>query len=213
MTRLAIRKLSEVPVSPVGKVIRSADYQLVLECEESIAAVEQEAEKLYQKAHAEAEILYQKTCAEARSAGESQGQEQATEQLLKTTLGINEYLVAIEQKLATIIVDAVKKIIGDCDAVEAVSGMTGRALYHVRNENRITLQVSPSQSEGIRERLCAVTTNYRNMGVVDVVATPAIVDGACRLETTAGTIDTSIDRQIELLEKALWESLNRAAEV
>ena len=202
MTRVAIRKLGEIPVSPIGKVIRSADYQLILECEESIAAVKQEAE-----------ILYQKTCTEARSVGESQGQEQAAEQLLKTTLGINEYLVAIEQKLATIIVDTVKKIIGDCDAIEAVSGMVGRALYHVRNENRITLQVSPGQSDGIRERLGAVTTNYRNMGVVDVVAAPVIADGACRLETAAGTIDTSLDRQIELLEKALWESLNRATEV
>lgn len=197
MTRVAIRKLDQTPVSPVGKVIRSADYQLILECEEAITAVKQEAESLYQK-----------TREEARRAGECQGREEAAEQLLKTTVEINEYLVGVEQKLAAIVVDAVKKIIGDCDTVEAVSGMVGRALYHVRNENRITLQVSPGQAEGVRERLGAVTTNYRNMGVVDVVAAPAMADGACRLETAAGTIDTSLERQIELLEKVLRENLS-----
>lgn len=197
MTRIAIRKLDETSISPMDKVIRSANYQLILECEEAITAVKQEAESLYQK-----------TREEARRVGECQGKEQAAEQLLKTTAGINEYLVGVEQKLVALVVDAVKKIIGDCDAVEAVSGMVGRALYHVRNENSITLQVSPSQAEGIRERLGSVTTNYRNMGVVDVVAAPVMADGTCRLETTAGTIDTSLDRQIELLEKALRENLS-----
>ncbi len=198
MTRLAIRKLDETPISPVAKVIRSADYQHMLECEDAIAAVKQEAESLYQKTHEQ-----------ARRVGECQGKEQAAEQLLKTTVEINEYLLGVEQKLATLVVDVVKKIIGDCDAIEVVSGMVGRALYHVRNESRITLQVSPSQAEGIRERLGAVTANYRNMGVVDVVAAPAMVDGSCRVETTAGTIDTSLERQIDLLEKALRESISK----
>ena len=197
MTRLAIRKLDETSVSAVGKVIRSADYQLMLECDEAIAAVKKEAESLYQK-----------TREEARRAGECQGREQAAEQLLKTTADIDEYLAGVERKLAAIVVDAVKKIIGDCDTLEAVSGMVVRALYHVRSENRISLQVSPEQADGIRERLAAMTTNYRNMGVVDVVAASAMADGACRLETAAGTIDTSLDRQIELLEKALGESLD-----
>ncbi len=197
MTRVAIRKLDEISVSPESKVIRSADYQLILECEDAIAAIKQEAESLYQT-----------TREEARKVGECQGREQAAEQLLKTTVETNEYLVGVEQKLATIVVDAVKKIIGDCNAIESVSGMVGKALYHVRNENRITLQVSPGQADGIRERLGAVTTNYRNMGVIDVVATPAMADGSCSLETAAGTIDTNLDDQIELLGKTLRESLS-----
>ena len=192
MGHLAIKKLQEIVVSPVGKVIKAEDYQCIAEGKQAIAEINEQAQ-----------ALYRQTREEAREAGELEAQKILDEQIMNSIVTTVEYLSRVEGKMVSVTMEAVKKIIGSLDEDTAVRGLVKKALYKVRNQGQVTLRVTPARAPEITRRIKEITADYPNIDFVDVVPDMAIGDGACRLETEAGSIDTSIDLQIELLEKAL----------
>lgn len=192
MGHLAIKKLQEMVVSPVDKVIKAEDYQCIAESKRAIAEIGEQAQ-----------ALHRQTREEAREAGEAEAQKMLAEQVMNSIATTVDYLSKVEGKMVSVTMEAVKKIIGSLDEDTAVCGLVRNALYKVRNESQVTLRVTPARAPEITRRIKELTADYPNIDFVDVVPDVEVGDGACRLETEAGSITTGIDVQIELLEKAL----------
>ncbi|MGI9228490.1 MAG: type III secretion system stator protein SctL [Gammaproteobacteria bacterium] len=197
MTNLMIRKLEEIEIVPTDKVIRSADYQVTVETGKALDAIEEEAKRLYEQVREQ-----------AQAKGEEQAQQIQNKQLLDTTAGIIKHLETVEQKLVDVVTETVKKMVGDTENIQLVSGMIQKALQHVRNEEHITLRVSPDQVKEIQEQLKEITKNYTNIGQIEVVATPKLAAGTCRLETNVGTVETRLEGQIATVKKAFEEAFS-----
>ncbi len=195
MARWAIRKLEQISISPLSKIIKAEDYQRMVEGKQMIAEIKQQAKALYRQ---EKDAAYRAAKAQARQL--------TGKQMLDMASASIEYLSQVEQRLTKIVVESVERIIGDWEETDAAVRMVKNALHQVRNESRVTLRVSPDQAPTMKRQIEAITAAYPNIEFVDVVADQAIDAGACRLETPLGSIDTSVNSQIETLKKALAEN-------
>ena len=198
MARLAIRKLEDCALTPLGNIVKAEDFQRIVAGQEMIAEIKRQAETLYK----------QKKSA-AYKAAQSQVQASSGEQMLDVAAASIEYLSRFERRLTEIVIAAVTKIIGDWEPNDAAARMVKNALRQVRKESRVTLRMSPDQVPVVKQKIDEIVAAYPAIEFVDVVADPAIADGACRLETMMGVLDTSIDTQIKVLQKALAKNFVR----
>ena len=198
MVHFAIKKLEQMVISPVDKVVKAEDYQCIIESQQAITEIQEQAQRLYQQKKDE-----------AYKAGESEAQKLISEQMLNSVAAAVEYLSEVEGKLVSLVIESVKKIIGNLHETDATVGLIKSALYRVRNESRVTLCVSSTQVQAVNRRIEEITADYPNIDFVDVVPDQALSSGACRVETELGSVDTSLDLQIDLLEKALSKNFNQ----
>ena len=195
MSRLVARKLEEMTVAPAGKVIKAEDYQFMAQGRQLLAEIKRRAEELYQR---EKKLAHQ--------AAKERARQEVSRQMLDVASASIEYLTRVEKGLAGIVVESVEKIIGKLEDTEATAKMVKTALYRMRNENRVTLQVSVDEASAIKKRIKDITADYPNIDFVDVVADQAIAPGACRLTTALGSIDTGLEAQVKNLEQALLKN-------
>lgn len=190
MTKLAIRKLEPGSLAAYDKVIPSAAYETLVEVQQAL-----------DQAKEEAEALRQSTYDSAFAAGKQQAERQASEMLLKASKDSAHYLASIEAQLSKVIVKLVKQIIGACDPLDAVTGMVAQTLHQLRDEVEVTIKVAPKDADEVRERLQKLAESATPS--LEVVADPALAEGAARLEAAGGRIDTSLEDQLQLLEQGL----------
>ncbi len=201
MANLVARKLEEMTVAPAGKVIKAEDYQFMVQGRQLLAEVKRRAEALYQR---EKEAAYR--------AAQERAQQSINRHMLNVTSASIEYLSQIEKRLTKIVIESVERIIGELEDTEATVKMIKTALYQMRNESRVTLQVSPDEAPTVKQRITDITAGYPRIDFVDVVADQAIAPGACRLTTPLGSVRTGLDVQIQALQQALLKSFSPQTE-
>ena len=185
-------------ISPVEKVVKAEDYQCIIESQQAITAIQEQAQRLYQQKKDE-----------AYKAGEREAQKLVSEKMLNFVAATVAYLSEAEGKLVSLVIASVKKIIGNLGETEATVGLIKSALYRVRNESRVTLRVSSPQVQAVNLRVEEITADYPNIDFVEVVPDQALSGCACRVETELGSVETSLDVQIDLLEQALSKNFNK----
>jgi len=90
-----------------------------------------------------------------------EGKMTISEQMIDTVSKSVDYFATIEEKVADTVILALKKIIGEIDARDLIMKVVKNALTIVRNEQRVTVRVSPSQTETVKEKLNEIMANFR----------------------------------------------------
>ena len=89
---------------------------------------------------------------------------------------------------------------------EAIHGLVLGALDKVKAQELCRVRVHPAQQGAVTECLRRAMT-----AAVDVVADPACQPGTVVLETERGSLDASVDSQLEEIERGLADRLRRQA--
>ncbi len=87
---------------------------------------------------------------------------------------------------------------------DAIHGLVLGALDKVKSQEISRVRVHPAQEQAVRECLGQMVTS-----AVDVIADPACGPGTVILETERGSLDASVESQLQEIERGLADRLSR----
>lgn len=184
-------------------VLKRRDYDAVREGEDLLAAARRQADDIVQKARADAEALRRK----AYDEGLEEGKGQVAEQLFNAVSASVDQMASMEEAMVDLVLKSLANVLGTFDDRELVTRVVAHALRLVRDEKRVVLRVSVDDAEAVRERLDGFLAKYPGMMRIDVSPDAQLGRGGCVMETEAGVIDASLDRQLEIIAETLHRHL------
>ena len=119
-----------------------------------------------------------------------------------------DYFGKVEGRMVDLVMQAVRKIIEDYDDGDRVLIAVKSALSVVRHQKQMTLRVNSRQLDTVKARVNEILAAYPGVGYLDIVADTRLESDACIVESEIGTVEASIDGQLEALRSAFMKVLN-----
>lgn len=186
-------------VAPVGKVVRRAEHLAFVDARQLLAQARADAERIVEQAR----DVYRAE----RERGYADGQQAAQLEQAAAMLRIREqtsvYLKRVEADIVGVVVASMRRIVADFDDTERVLAVVRGGLALLRQQKQILLRVHTDDAVLVRQNLESLLSRFPSVDYVDVVADDRYERGACRIETPVGTIETSLGRQLDVLQHAL----------
>jgi type III secretion protein L len=150
-----------------------------------------------------------------RRRGYQEGYEQArleeAERMIDAVGRTVDYLGSVETEMVELVLTAVRKIFSDFNDQERVLIVARGALAALRQQKQMTLRVEPGQCEPLKARMSELLADFPNVGFIEIVPDPRLQADACILESEIGSVEASIDGQIQALRKSLERFLGSKA--
>ncbi len=190
---------------PGKKVIKTEEYLAYLEGKEIVARAHEEARRIVD----EARQVYEAEKERGYREGVEKGKAAMSQRMLETVGKTVDYFGSVEEKLCSIVIEAVRKVIGEIDEAELVQRVVRNALALARNQKEVILRVSPSQADLVKAKINEIIAAYPGISFVDVVADARLKEGGCILESEIGIVDASLDVQIEAIRRSLTKTIKQ----
>ena len=194
MTRFTFRKLEDLGVAPLGNLIKADVHHVVAEGNQVLA-----------EAAEQSRCAYETALEQGRKDGQAEGQKAGAALMAEAAAAAREFWRTSERRLADIVMEAVRRILGEFEDAELVAGMVRQLLKEVAEEGRIRIRVAPAQAATVRDRVRALQGGAAD--TIEIVEDASIGEGACRMETDVGFVETSVDAQLEALRAAVGKVL------
>ncbi|CAM3766202.1 Flagellar assembly protein FliH/Type III secretion system HrpE domain-containing protein [Bordetella sputigena] len=183
----------------VGKIIRRAEHVAFLDAKGLIQRAHEDAARLVEQAR--------ETYRSERERGYAEGLHAARVEQAAAMLAVSRqtagYLREIERDIAELVVGALRRIVGDFDATDRALTVVRSALAMLRRQKNVLLRMHPDDAAVVRQHMQALLERFPGVDYLDVVSDDHFPSGACRMETRIGTIETSLDDQLDVLQRAL----------
>ena len=196
MTRFMVRRFEETGVSPSGNLVKARDCHIVAESERLLAEIREHGRRARDAA-----------IERGRRDGEAEGRKDAASLMADTVVAAQGQLRISEGRLIAIVMEAIRRILGEFDDTELTSRLVRRLVEEAQSEGRIRLRVPPDQVSSVQECVRRMQSRHGSVEWVDVVADPSVADRGCCMETELGFVETSVDAQLEALRAALEKYL------
>lgn len=190
-------------ISPGAKIVRAGELFAFRSAEEIVAEASDQSDRIL----AETESAFQQERQRGYQEGHEAAQLEQSEQMIENIGRTVDYFARVEGQMVELVMRAVRKIIEGFDDDERVLIAVKSALSVVRNQKQITLRTHPHQTEIVRARVNEVLAAYPGIGYLDIVADSRLKADACIVETEIGTVEASLEGQIEALRTAFEKVL------
>ncbi|MCK5902353.1 MAG: type III secretion system stator protein SctL [Cocleimonas sp.] len=178
------------------KIIKARTYAYFIKAE----ALVREAEVDKKKADLAATQALLKAVKNGIAQGEEASKQQLSDQMLKVSVANTAQLEHVEQKLAGVVVDAVRKIIEDFDDNELALSLVRKGLKLVAKSQRVVVRVHP---EGMNQLMQSLMKLEHNIEFLEVMPDKSLARGDCVLESDIGIVKASVEDQLQQIEKAI----------
>ena len=193
-------KKNELEIGSSGRLVKASDVAAVTSADEIIAAAEAEALRLRQEAVA----AYEAEKSRGFEEGLQAGLKKIAEEKLDFAYESAAYMESVEEKLADIVIKALKKCVSQVGDKTLVVEIVRKAMKAVvRNQRQITLKVAPDMVDTVKSRLGEILSDYPALERVDVVEDARLKGSAAIIETEAGVADASVDTQLAAIENSI----------
>ncbi len=221
----------DVPVD-VEQVKEQAE-EIIKETEqmvkELLGTARQEAEKIIKSAKAEAEAVIQEGQGKAKEAkdqgfnegwqvGYTESVKKAEEEMKGSLLAAERTLAEAKEERTKIICEAENEIVQLAVMVaqkvinhevtthsELIVGIVKKALEKVRDREEILIRVSPDDIDMVIDNQEEVVSGTKGIKKMKMLADNGITAGGCVIETSNGTVDARVERQLSEIEHSLLE--------
>jgi type III secretion protein L len=190
-------------IDPARKVIKAADYASFVDATEVLAAARAEAEAIGVAAQQQYEVMREKGLANGRE----EARLEASEQMISNASRTIEYFGQVEDRMVQLVLNSTRKIMADFSDTERARAVVKGALSAVRNQKQVVLRVAPGQVDALKAQMNDILSAYPGIGYLDIVADGRLDADGCILETDIGTVESSIQGQIEALRNAFQKVL------
>ena len=174
----------------------------------------QDAQQLLLEARAEAERIRAealKAYEEQRQLGYEEGLMNArmeeSERLIENATRTVDYFAAIEQRIVSLVMNAVRKIMSDFDDSTRVLAVVQSGLSVMRNQKQLTLRLAPEHLQEVRGRAQQLLERFPGVGMMDIVADARLKGDAAILESEMGVVEASVELQIQAIEQGFAKLL------
>ncbi len=82
------------------------------------------------------------------------------------------------------------------------------ALGHLANKQKVTIRVNPADAEALRASSGEWAEASGAGSVVEIAEDVRIKRGGCLIEGESGSVEAQLDRQVDMIEKALTEAVH-----
>lgn len=197
---MLLLKKKTFDVETTGARVTADEAALVARAEEVMAAAEAEA--------AETRRAAQAAYAEEKARGYADGLDAGKAEILMQKLNLVDesvrYMESIEDKVAEIVMKALRKCVAEIDDAALVVQIVKKAMQAVvRNQRQITVKVNPAMVAAVKARVKELLAEFPSLAYVDVAEDPHLGAAACVVETEAGLVEASVEGQIAAIEKSI----------
>lgn len=186
------------------RIVKAADVATVSSAAEIIAAAEADAARIRE----EAKAAFEEERRKGYEKGLSDGKMEIAMLKLEQVDSSVAFMESVEQKMADIVMKALKSFVVEVGDKELVLQIVRKTLNAViRTQRQVVLKVSPEMVETVRARVAEFRIAYPTIESFDVVEDPRLKGASCVLETEAGVADASVDTQLAAIEKSLQKHI------
>lgn len=194
---------SSATIVPTARVLKRDEHAFIIEAQKIIEAARHEASLIKQQAVAEAEAARQ----EGFAKGQEEGKAVIADQILNTMSQSQAYFAKVEGIMVDLVMRAVRSVIGDLNQRDVAERIVRKALESTRNENHVTVRVSPTHADDLKARINQIVQAFPKIQFLDVQSDSRLPDHGCVLETEIGVVDASLETQLKAIEKALIRAM------
>ena len=197
----ALLRLNPGALLPSGerRIIKAEEYQQSLLAQDILRQAEDRADAILAQARADHQMEKERGYAEGLEAGK----QVMTERIMSAAVRSVDSLAAMEEDMVNVVIQALRKIIGEMDDRERLIRIVRTALTMVRNEKKVTLRVAPGQVDTANSALAELLQAHPGINILEVAADSRLKNADCILESDLGIVDAGLDGQIEAIRKAL----------
>lgn len=186
-------------VVPLGKIVRRDEHIALLDARGVVAKARRDAARIVEDARHAYRQERERGYAEGLQAAQAE-QAAAMVAIHRQTAG---FLKQVEHDVADLVMASLRRILADFDDSERVLAVVASGLALLRRQKSVLLRVHTDDAAVVRRHMQALSSRFPGIDYIDVVADDRYARGACRMETAIGTIETSLDRQLDVLQRAL----------
>jgi type III secretion protein L len=184
---------------PIGKIVRRAEHIAFLDAKGLMERAQQDAERLIERARE----IYRTE----RERGYAEGSRAARAEHAAAMIRVSEqtatYLKEVERDVVELVTASLRRIVADFDASDRIQAVVRSGLAVLRRQKNVLLRVHTDDAELVRRYVQVLLAQFPGVDYLDVVADDRFARGACRIETPIGTIESSLDQQLDILQRAL----------
>jgi type III secretion protein L len=189
-------------LDPATRIVRASDLASWVDAQAVVDAARAQADEIVAGARAAFDAERQRGYEEGREQARREGAHQMAQMLART----DHYFEQVEERLATLVMQAIRKIVNDYSDEERVVHSVRNALAAVRNRKQITLRVHPSHVDHVRARTAQLLADYPGVSLLDVVGDSRLGFDTCMLECDIGVVEATTEGQLAALESALRQA-------
>jgi flagellar assembly protein FliH len=108
-----------------------------------------------------------------------------------------------EEQILPLVMDISKKVIGEelSQNKDAILSLVRQALQKCAFKNKLVLKISPADFDFINDNKDRICMMAEGISDIDIVSDLSLPNGSCIIETPSGEVNSSVDVQIEEVEK------------
>lgn len=123
--------------------------------------------------------------------------------LARTQLSINTFYARLDGEVVDLVVNVLRQVLDEYEPTEALIQTVRKAIRATQLGNDLTLSVPPDLLAEVEERLAEIVPEGSSPVRVTVRASPELKGSASILSSPLGSVDLSIDKQLEILAQNL----------
>ena len=190
--------MNELPTRPGKIILRNGEAQAWMDGYAFLERARARASEIAAESRHTTAAAY----AEGFEEGRREGEAQAAELLARTTQRVERYLGGLDQSLAELCLEMVRRILGEFDDAELIGRCVRQALREYRHGTQVTVRVAAERVAEVEALLAAVPgapdgPAYRVEGDAQLGA------GQCLLVSPVAVVDVGLDSQLTALRRAL----------
>ena len=203
---MLIIRQGNLQIETTGRLVKRAEAQSIADAMDMLSAAQKEADAIRQQAKEEFEAQ--------RKLGYEKGLEDSKEEIaiqkLEQVEKSIDYLSLMENRIVEIVLTALKKCVAEIGDRELMVQVVQKAMQAVvRNQQQISLKVSPEMLPTVKERLNEILSKFPGVNYINLMEDGKLKGVSCTIETDAGNVDASLDMQLAAIEKALRKCFNQ----
>jgi type III secretion protein L len=186
----------KIRISPETKIIKAKTYTTISEAENILNKLHKRAESIKMSA--------KKAFRSEKERGYNDGlrncKHQMAQEISSVSIQTEKYLHEIEDKIKSLVLHTVRKIIDEIEPHELISALVKKSLELMRHHNQIKLKVSPLHLDFLNDKINEIKGPYPNIKGIEIVAEDRLSKDQLILESPIGIVDASIDTQLNAIQ-------------
>ena len=195
---------------PKKRIIEREVVGATHEARRIVLEAEAEAQRILDEAREQASETHQRGFEEGRQAGLSQFTQQITQALVR----VQQIEEQLEGEYIGLLRECVERILDHelQQSPAAIVGVVRNALMDARQQREITVRVNPQDAEILKTRQAQLLEVLARANIIDVRPDPGVQRGGCIVATELGTIDATLERQLDALVTAVNAELGQSSD-
>lgn len=187
--------------SPLGAgqtVVKAADYEQLVEYED----LRRQLQTHYERREKALVAAMAKSIQRGKEQGLELANQHATEQMMRFTAAMDDYIKQMEEDMVRVVVSAVRQVIHSFDDATIVQQAVQSAMELVKGSRKLHIRVNPSVQAEVEERLEPMRQRFTHL---EIIGDADLNDTDCILESDIGIVNAGLWPQLAVIEQTLKE--------